>query len=80
MRDLSNCLFFAVALFWRRRWKGYLVIRKSRWGGFPHFLYLEGKHIISYKPVDPTKHKCPPPLFVGRVAWGDEASGPAPLE
>lgn len=80
MRDLSNCLFFALALFWRRRWRGYFVIRKSRWGGFPHFLYLEGRHIISYKPTDPLKRKCPPAFFRGKVSWGDGETHPAPLE
>lgn len=68
----SNCLFFALALFWRRRWRGYIAIRKSHWGNFPHFLYEEGRHKVGYVPIDPRVKTCPPPLFRGRVRWGDE--------
>lgn len=39
---------------------------------FPHFLWLERHHIISYKPFYPVDRKCPPALFEGRVAWGDK--------
>jgi len=67
----SNCLFFALRLYWRRRWRGYLLIRKSHWGPFPHFLYAERGHIVSYVPLDPKARTCPPPLFSGRVRWGD---------
>lgn len=72
---MSNCLFFAVALWWRRGGIGYLVMRRSRWGRFPHVLYAELRgdrlRIVSYVPLDPKHKTCPPPLFIGRVKWGD---------
>lgn len=77
----TNCLFFAVALYFRRRkqigiGRHYLVLRKSDSGRFPHFLYVEhlphsGVRFISYKPRHPIERKCPPALFEGRVRWGD---------
>jgi hypothetical protein len=71
----SNCLFFAIALYLRRARKGdigYIAMRRSKFGPFPHFLYLHrGRRFISYCPIDPRLKHCPPPLFVGRVKWGD---------
>ena len=71
---MTNCLFFAVALFLRRR-HGYITVRKSRWGRFPHFLYTEQRNgttrYISYIPLNPKHKKLPPPFFKGRVKWGD---------
>ena len=76
---MSNCLFFAVALFWRRLLKGkrcYFSMRKSDMGRFPHFLFGEDRRgrerKISYKPINPKHHILPPLLFRGRVSWGDE--------
>lgn len=40
----SNCLIWALALHRRRVRKGhegYLLLRRSRWGPFPHALYGE---------------------------------------
>lgn len=72
MHEYSNCLFFALILLWRRRkHRGYIMFRKSNWGHFPHALYHERHHVISYVPRDPHKHLCPPPFFRGRVKWGD---------
>lgn len=77
---MTNCLFFALALYWRRRAKGarcYIGMRKSESGPFPHFLVFElrrGEYrVISYKPINPRQKTCPPPLFKGRAAWGDAA-------
>lgn len=76
----SNCLFFAVALYFRRRRKGregYLVIRRSRLARkAPHLLYAERRadgslRVVSYVPRDPVTRKCPPALFAGRSRWGD---------
>jgi hypothetical protein len=33
----SNCLIFALTLW--MKWGGYLIVRKSRAGPFPHFLW-----------------------------------------
>lgn len=71
----SNCLFWAVWMWLRRGRIGYVVVRGSRWGRFPHFLYAEFRHghvrVVSYVPTDPRHKTCPPPLFSGRVKWGD---------
>lgn len=75
----SNCLLWAVAL-WRRRTRrgreGYLLLRWSRWGNFPHALYGERRHdgrirVVSYVPRTPRPKALPPPCFTGRSKWGD---------
>ena len=75
----SNCLIWAIALHRRRGRKGregYLVIRRSRWGPFPHVLYGERRRdgsvrLVSYKPAAPKTKPVPPLLFEGRSKWGD---------
>lgn len=71
----TNCLFWALALYLRRKRVGYVLVRRSRWGRFPHFLYGEVRRgrwrIVSYVPVQPRHKECPPPVFAGRVKWGD---------
>lgn len=75
----SNCIVFACSLCRRRQRKGregYLLMRWSRWGPFPHLLYGERRRdgkvrLVSYKPTNPTKRKMPPPLFRGTSKWGD---------
>jgi hypothetical protein len=71
----SNCFFFAVALYLRRARRGdagYVVVRRSRFGWFPHFLYLHrGRRLIAFCPVDPRHKILPPPVFRGAVKWGD---------
>jgi hypothetical protein len=70
---MSNCLIFALMLAWRRRGRrGYFAIRRSDHSWFPHFLWIERHHIISYKPLEPEDRKVPPALFEGRVRWGDK--------
>jgi len=75
---LSNCLVWALLLYLRRRAKGrvgYLMIRRSRWGKFPHVLYAEqrpyGTRVVSFVPTDPRHKRMPPPVFKGRSKWGD---------
>lgn len=69
----SNCLLFALLLWLRVG--GYLVVRRSRWGPFPHFLHgrlRRGRlRLVGYVPRSPRRHILPPPLFRGRVHWGD---------
>lgn len=80
----SNCIIWAFFMLRRLKRKGYRVYRmkrKSDWGNFSH--YLVGIHrpdwkggstrvrVVSYKPTEPKKRKFPPPLFEGRVRWGD---------
>ena len=81
---MSNCLLFVLALWWRgrkrrlrRKQKGkkdryYFAMRRSDSGFFPHFLWIERHHIVSYKPHHPIDRKCPPALFEGGVCWGDK--------
>lgn len=75
MAARSNCLFFALALCWRRRRFG-LTWRWSHYGPFWHFLYQyrtpAGRtRKVSYVPTAPRKRLIPPPLFHGRAKWGD---------
>lgn len=76
----SNCLIFAVRLLLRLRGKGYRLYFTLRWsdhGPFPHVLVgrlrADGRaQLVSYKPKHPIKRRCPPPLFEGKVVWGDK--------
>lgn len=71
----SNCLFFACHLWLRRamRWDfGRIKWRKSRYTWCPHFLYQHRKRrLIHFCPVDPRVKILPPPIFRGRITWGD---------
>jgi len=75
----SNCIVFAVRLWWRRRHAGrrsYVALRRSDWGRFPHACFVErlasGRlRMIGYKPIDPRRRAVPPPCFRGWVHWGD---------
>lgn len=65
-----------------RRNGEYLVMRKSDWGPFPHVMHgrmgNDGKiRVVSYKPVSPRKRALPPPLFAGKVVWGDVRKKPS---
>ena len=76
----SNCLFFAVKLYLRRRFKGnkgFIGIRISKYYPGPHFVYVRlrdgGRYqIVGYVPKYPRKRILPPPLFDGKVVWGDD--------
>lgn len=62
---------------WIRRFEkgdeGYVAFRKSRHGPFFHALYVHREcRFVSYVPVNPSKRKLPPPLFIGKVKWGDK--------
>jgi hypothetical protein len=85
----SNCVIYAVVLhchLTRKGFRAYYKIRWSDWGPFPHVLVeWESKqgtvHVASFKPVDPTRRRFPPPLFVGYIAWGDpDPNKVAPLD
>lgn len=78
----SNCLIFALS-----RWcgsGGYLIVRKSRFGWWPHFLWspsLDAAQVESFVPIQPVEwdrlrwwqrvlpvHTV---LFRGRIQVGD---------
>lgn len=75
----TNCLFFALKIYYRRKLKGkhgYIISRRSYYGWFPHFMYARirkcGKcQIVGYVPLNPKHKRIPPPMFKGRVKWGD---------
>ena len=78
MRCGSNCIIWALLLYRRRRAKGkigYIMLRRSRFGKFPHMLYAEkrsyGLCIVSFVPRNPRHKHLPPPLFDGKSRWGD---------
>ena len=71
----SNCLVYAL-----KRWfskSGYLVIRKSNFGWWPHFLWtpdISGTYIEHYAPIMGERKLMPPPLFKGAVRMSDKIS------
>lgn len=53
-----------------------MLWRWSRWGRFPHALYMERRdsgtwRIVSYVPNNPSHKHLPPPVFEGRSKCGD---------
>jgi hypothetical protein len=81
---MTNCLFYAVRLYVRRKARGkrcYLAIRKSDLGWTPHFLVFELRfghyRVISYKPHDARFTNCPPLVFEGAPRWGDHRQRPS---
>lgn len=75
---MTNCLFFAFALWRRRKGRGkrcYIAMRGSDLAKVPHFLVFELRgdafRVISFKPTNPKHKTLPPPIFKGYAAWGD---------
>lgn len=80
---MTNCLLYAVALYWRRRRKGkrvYLAMRKSDLVRLPHFVVFELRRgvyrVVSYKPSKPNVKEFPVVVFEGDPRWGDEGQPP----
>lgn len=68
----SNCFVFAVKKFIFEG--GYLIVRRSRWGPFPHFLWaksLKGIEVEHLVPINPKKRKFPPLFFKGFIKKED---------
>lgn len=62
--QVSNCLFFVLAKLWRRG--GYLIIRKSHFGWWPHFIW--SPDLVEFQEFTPPVHYpviLPPILFKG---------------
>ncbi len=79
LRKRSNCLFFALRLYYRRKRKGkhgYVISRQSNYGWFPHFMYqytYRGRlKQVGYIPKNPKVKFLPPPLFSGKIKFGDQ--------
>jgi hypothetical protein len=63
----SNCLIFAFSQWWKRG--GYLVVRLSHWGWWPHIIYSKDlKNFEEFHPCRKKQHHLFPPLiFSGYV-------------
>ena len=80
MKPPSNCLIYAG---WRWLWRGgYLVMRRSRSGPFPHVMWAPQIHadlpVEQLVPHQRRERILPPPLFHGRVALVAEPEGLLP--
>lgn len=71
MAKLSNCVLFALGQWWA--YGGYLVVRKSYFGWWPHFLWSQDLVTFEeYTPYDTRRRKwLPPLLFKGYVRRGE---------
>lgn len=64
----------------RKGKKGLYVIRRSHWGPFPHVMYGRPRKngdvaVVGFGPTSPRARWIPPPLFKGKVHWGDHPDG-----
>jgi hypothetical protein len=76
--SISNCLFFAVSRW--LKYGGYVIVRKSHYGWWPHFLWSQDLlSFEEYSPAIPNHHLLiPPPLYRGVIKFnnpGDSALG-----
>lgn len=69
----SNCLIFALSRYFNRG--GYLLIRWSRWGRWPHFLWAESLNPLRIEHFSPLgggrPRLIPPLLFRGQILTQD---------
>lgn len=69
---MNNCLIFALSRWFKRG--GYLVIRRSRLGLFPHFIWAKSLgEIEHFVPNDKRWKAIPPPFFTGTISDNDDA-------
>ena len=83
----TNCLFFAILLGMRRGkvrkqrrkdglpvGRAYLSLRitDQEGGWFPHFVWHEHGHAISYKPLSYGSYYLPGCVFQGHIVWHDK--------
>lgn len=82
--SIGNCLLWALSAWWRLG--GYILIRRSRGGYYPHFLWTDRRdddvhrHIVSFVPATEAERARQVPLlltlvFTGRMVWGDHTTG-----
>jgi len=63
---MSNCYLFALLRWWRCG--GYVVLRQSHWGWWPHALWSADLITFEdYTPIAPRRRRFPPLLFRGTV-------------
>lgn len=68
---MDNCLTYALRIWRYGRAGDHLVVRRSRFGWFPHFsvlFELANGDIVrkEYVPLNPVRHRFPPLFFKGR--------------
>lgn len=67
----SNCLIYAFRKFFKEG--GYVLLRKSHYGWWPHFLHMNvGGLITHFSPEAPRKRFLPPLIFKGTPKEGDK--------
>lgn len=77
--DYANCIIFALLLYFRRKHKdshGYLILRRSHWGPFPHLMYGRRRKdgtlaVVGYRPLHAQPSRIPKIFFRGEAHWGD---------
>lgn len=52
---MSNCLFFVLAKWWKHG--GYIIIRRSKQGPYPHFIWCEALNDAKIEHFVPDTHK-----------------------
>jgi hypothetical protein len=68
----TNCLFFAIHCLWSCG--GYLIVRKSHFGWWPHFLWSPDLvEFWEYVPLVRPDVLFPPPFFSGYVRKAKES-------
>lgn len=69
--QVSNCLIYALLKLYHEG--GYVLMRKSFYGWWPHFLHMSMTgEITHYSPERKRRRLLPPLLFRGRVRTGEE--------
>lgn len=72
---MSNCLIFAFRM-WARH-GGYVIVRKSNYGWWPHFMWVKSLgelEVTNFVPENPkTGLLLPPPLFKGKIVIGKDS-------
>lgn len=62
----GNCLCYALSKWFHEG--GYIVVRKSKFGWWPHFLWSKDLRTFEqFGPPSPRSRILPPPIFRGRV-------------
>ena len=52
---MSNCLFFVIAKWWKHG--GYIIIRRSKQGPYPHFIWCKDLKNAEIEHYTPEVHK-----------------------
>lgn len=78
----SNCLFWSCAVRVACRRRGLAATALWAWGvkgPGTHHLVRIGRHVVAFEDSTSWWFPLPPPLFRGRMRWGDPDGGGRPL-